>query len=143
MAGFNGPAMAFRLQGQGNITDAARLWRKESANPQSIGSGLLIAGKVYRPGAGPNLLECLDAMTGEVIWQDRTQGGAFWGSISFNGKLAYVTDQQGRTFVFEPSPGKLNILAVNELNEPTNATPALFDNSLMIRTDKSLWRIGK
>jgi len=49
--GFGGPAIGFKLGGEGDITESQRLWRKDS-NPQSIGSGVVIDGYFHRPENG-------------------------------------------------------------------------------------------
>ena len=118
--GFSGPTIGFRLQGSGNITEQHRLWRTEK-NPQSIGTGLLHGGYVYRPGAGPNLIECIKGETGEIVWQERVGSKAFWGSIVFDGKHAFVTNQSGETIVFQPSPEGYREVASNPLE--IRATP--------------------
>ncbi len=142
-AGFQGPAFAFRMVGIGDLTDNHRLWRNEQ-NPQSIGTGLLLDGIAYRVGAGAAVLQCVDGATGKQLWQDRGVGGNYWGSISFNGKLAYATDQNGTTLVFEPSKDGLKQIAANKLGagDHCNSTPALANGRIYIRTDKDLWCLG-
>lgn len=137
-AGFSGPAMAFEIDGQGDITDK-QIWNVKS-NPQSIGTGIVVDGYWYRPGAGPNLIECLDLKTGQAIWKERSKG-AFWGSIALAGEVAYVTDQRGSTIVFRPSPDRFIKLAENQLGDGCNATPALADGAIYVRTDEKLWCI--
>lgn len=138
MGGFKGPAMGFRIGSGGDITSSNRLWR-DTQNPQSIGTGLLIDGYVYRVGAGPNLIECLEAKTGDIVWQQRTGSKAYWGSIAFDGRRAYVTDQGGTTVIFEPSPEGFREIASNSLSDTCNATPALAGDRIFIRTYGKLW----
>ena len=138
--GFNGPTIGFRLRGRGNITEQARLWRNER-NPQSIGTGLLLDGYVYRPGAGPNLIECINADSGETVWQQRVGSKAFWGSIVYDGEHAMVTNQSGTTFVFKPSTERFIVVAENPLGDTCNATPAVKDGTIYIRTYQKLWCI--
>jgi len=47
--------------------------------------------------------------------------------------IGYVI-KAGRTY---------ELLAINELGEPTLASPAVSDNALFIRSEKHLWKIGK
>jgi hypothetical protein len=140
IGGFRGPGLAFRIRGAGNLTDQ-RLWTNDK-NPQSIGTGLLLGGYVYRVGAGPSVLDCLDAKTGKVVWEDRAAGGTYWGSLVYDGELAMATDKDGSTIVFEPSPDGLQQVALNKLNDECNATPALAGDRVYLRTFKKLWCIG-
>lgn len=141
MGGFKGPSFAFRIDGEGDLTETSRLWRQDKNNPQNIGTGLILGGYVYRLGAGPNLIDCLEAKSGRTVWKERAGDAAFWSSISYNGTNAYATDQQGTTHVFKPSTGGLRMVAKNELGDRCNATPALAGNRIYIRTYKKLWCI--
>lgn len=138
--GFEGPAMAFRLGGRGNVTQANRLWRNEK-NPQSIGSGVYVDGYVYRPNCGPGTLECIDPKTGKILWADRGAGGDYWASIVGAGGLLYATNQKGITLVFKPTPQAYQQVAENSLGEPSNATPAISDGQIFFRTAGHLFCI--
>jgi len=50
----------------------------------------------------------------------------------------YVTSRRGVTSVFLPDPNKLELLAMNDLNVSSNATPAVSDGGIFLRTGKSL-----
>ncbi|MCH7916451.1 MAG: PQQ-like beta-propeller repeat protein [Planctomycetes bacterium] len=138
--GFQGPAMAFRIGGDGNVTKTNRLWRNEK-NPQNIGSGVCIDGYVYRPNAGPGTIDCLDPRTGEILWEDRGAGGDYWASIVGAGGLLYATNQKGTTLVFKPNPRAYEQVAENKLGESTNATPAISDGQIFVRTAGHLFCI--
>ena len=58
-----------------------------------------------------------------------------------DGKM-YATNQDAQTFVFKLNPEKYDELANNRLNEMYNATPALSDGEIFIRTFKHLYCIG-
>ncbi len=138
--GYQGPSLAVLLGESGNLTENARLWRKEQ-NPQSIGSGILLGDVYYMANAGPGTLQCIEAKTGKVLWTER--GGAnYWSSIVYGAGRAYVTDQNGTTLVFAPNTEKLVRLASNPLGEPCNATPALSDGEIFIRTFQHLFCIS-
>ena len=140
IGGFRGPGLGFRINGEGDLTESSRLWVNDR-NPQNIGTGLLLDGYVYRVGAGPSVIDCLNAKTGEVVWEDRGEGGTYWGSLVFDGKHAMATDQDGGTILFEPSASGLKQVAYNELKDTCNATPALSGDQIYIRTYGSLWCI--
>jgi outer membrane protein assembly factor BamB len=139
--GFGGPSVSVKLGGKGDVTETLRLWREEK-NPQSIGSGVLIDGYVYKPNAGPGTIQCLKPETGEVVWNGRA-GANMWGSLVYADGRAYVTSQDGKTLVFKPNPEKFEEIAVNQLGESSNSTPAISDGNIFIRTHNNLYCIGK
>jgi len=136
-AGFGGPAMAVKFGGTGDVTSSHRLWHSQK-NPQSIGTGVYVDGFIYRPNAGPGTIQCIEPQTGKVVWENRAAGDNQWASIVLAGGLAYATSQKGTTVVFKPSPEKYDEVARNELNEHTNATPAVVDGAIVIRTFDNL-----
>lgn len=142
IGGFRGPGFAFRMVGEGNLTERQRLWTNQG-NPQNIGTGLLIDGHVYRVGAGPSVIDCLDANTGQTVWEDRAAGGTYWSSLVLVGEHAMATDQEGATIVFQPSPKGFQQVALNRLGGTCNATPAFANGRIYIRTYETLWCIGR
>lgn len=137
--GFSGLATGFKLDGSGDLTGKNKLW-DVPRNPQSIGTGVIIGDHVYIPDAGPSTIRCLEAATGKEVWAERM--GSYWGSIVMAGELAYVTSQSGETVVFRPNPEKFDLVAKNNLGEHCNATPALSDGQIFIRTYENLYCIG-
>lgn len=140
--GFQGPIIAFRLGGEGDVTETNRLWRQTQRNPQRIGSGVIVEGDLYQPNAGPTTIQCVDAHTGDQQWQARLPGGNAWGSVVQAGGRLYVTTQSGTTHVFRPNPESFDLLASNTLGESSNATPALSNGEIFLRTAHHLYCIA-
>jgi len=140
MAGYGGKAVGFKLGGSGDTSATHRLWQSTAKPPQRIGSGIILDSRLYIP--NENGIECLDPLTGKSIWSHRIPGQTFWSSlIAASGRL-YATSQKGTTFVFEANPTTWKLLATNDLGEHTNATPAISDHQLFIRTWQALYCIG-
>jgi outer membrane protein assembly factor BamB len=139
--GYGGPGVGVKLGGSGDVSATHRAWRNES-NPQSIGSGVVVDGWVYQPQAGRNTIDCIDPKTGKAKWMERN-GAAFCGSISGAAGRLYVTDQQGTTVVFKPNPERFELVAKNPLGEACNATPAISDGDVIIRTFQHLWCLAE
>ncbi len=138
IGGYNGPAIGFRLQGTGDVTESHRLWRVEQ-NPQSIGTGVWVGDHVYRINAArPAPIECLDPKTGEVIWKSDPKGGICWSSLVVVGDLGYVTNRTGTTLVFRIDPRRYVEVARNDLGESCHATPAVSNGRIFIRTFEHL-----
>jgi outer membrane protein assembly factor BamB len=140
MSGFHGSALALKIGGKGDVTETNRLWHHATKNPQRIGSGVIIGEHVYMANAGPGTLQCIELKTGKVLWEERL-GEPNWGSlVHADGKL-YVTDQAGDTFVLAAKP-QFELISRNRLREHTNASIAVSNGELFIRTHQQLWCIG-
>lgn len=142
MGGYKGPAIGFKMGGEGNITEERRVWRNVKA-PQRIGSGVYAGGYIFMANAGPATFQCIDIQTGENIWEARAPGAVHWGSLIYVDGLLYVTDQLGTTHILDPDPNQLKILHSNPLGESTNSTPAFSNGQIFIRTFKHLYCIGE
>src|SRR5687767_14571279 len=93
ISGHNGPLLAIRPGGKGDVTESHRLWRQTDKNPQRIGCGVIQDGRLYIANA-PGTVECLDAKTGNSIWKERVSEN-LWGSIVLAKDRLYVTDLTG------------------------------------------------
>ena len=63
-----------------------------------------------------------------------------WSSMVLADGRLYVINHSGDTFVLKASP-KFELLATNSLNEEDNASLAVSDGDIFIRTHKALWRV--
>lgn len=143
MGGFNGPAIAVKLGGAGDVTETHRLWHETEKTPQRIGSGVIVGDHLFMANAGPGTIECRNVATGEETWKDRAAGANHWGAMTFaNGNL-YVTNQKGATVVFEPNAEEFKLVATNQLDGPSNSTPAFSDGEIFLRTSKSLFCVAE
>lgn len=142
LGGYKGPEMGFTLTGRGDVTASHRLWYNADNTPQRIGSGVIVGDHYYICNAGPGTAQCLELETGEEVWKARLPGGNHWGSVVLAGGLLYSTNQDGTTHVFRPTPEKFELVASNELGESSNATPAVSDGEIFIRTDEHLYCIA-
>lgn len=141
MAGYGGKAIGFKMGGTGDVTATNRLWQSKTAPPQRIGSGIIVGQHLFmvnEPG-----FECIEAATGKSIWKKNMPGETFWASLIFADGRLYATSQKGKTFVFAPDPAGYKQLASSDLEEHVNATPAVSDGQIFIRTWEALYCIGK
>lgn len=137
----NGPTIGLKLGGSGDVTAANRLWIEKQ--PQRLGSGVVVDGRIYIVNAGPGTAECIDPKTGKVLWSERLEGGEGWGSVVGAGDHLYSTSRRGVTSVFRANPEKLEVLGSNDLREPSNATPAISDGEIFLRTDAALYCVSE
>jgi outer membrane protein assembly factor BamB len=130
---------AIRPDGSGDVTDSHVVWKRRPRMPQRV-SPLLVGDLLYaidRDG----YLSCLEAKTGEEIWQQRLKG-RFSASPIHAQNVIYFFNESGVCTVIRPAR-KLEILATNSLgqNEQLMASPAIDGNALFIRTGTHLCRI--
>jgi outer membrane protein assembly factor BamB len=141
MSGYSGSALAVKTGGTGDVTETHRLWHHPK-NPQRIGSGVIVGDHVYMANAGPGTVQCFDLKTGKEEWDKQTIGTAHWGSLVLADGNLCATDQTGDTYVFAAKP-KFELIARNRLGEHTDASVAISDGDLFVRTHQSLWCIGR
>ena len=138
------PILAVRPDGKGDCTATHIAWEQHRGAPM-MASYLYIKPCLYTCSDGGNF-SCIDATTGEVLWQLRLRTGALNPSpIYADGKI-YVISEQGTTIVLKLSdnPGEIaEIISKNELNDHCRASIAIAGKQLIIRTDNQLWCIGK
>ena len=143
MGGYAGPALGFRLDGKGDVTESHRLWYDDSKQPQRISSGVIVGDHIFMANAGPGILQCIDLKTGKEVWKDRGLGANSWGQMCFADGRLYVTNQKSQTVVFSPSTEKYEQLAVNSLSGSSNSTPAFSDGEIFLRTSNYLYCVYK
>ncbi|MBM4069287.1 MAG: hypothetical protein FJ271_10125 [Planctomycetes bacterium] len=140
ISGHNGPLLAVRPGGNGDVTDSHRAWQQAGKNPQRIGSGVMHQGRLYIADA-PGFVACLDAPSGKTIWKERL-GEQLWGSLLLANDRLYVTSLEGTTFVLAAGP-KFKLLSRNEICEPTYAALAVAGADVFLRTYEHLYCIRK
>jgi len=133
---------AIRLGGEGDVTGSHVLWTKEGVSAD-VPSPAAADGRVYVC-TDRGEVACLNIETGETIWGDRVEKSrhAFSASPVLADGRIYVTREDGATFVLEAGD-EFNLLAKNELDEFTVATPVFVDGHVYIRTFENLYCIGE
>lgn len=144
LGGFNGFAIGVKTGGSGDVTATNRLWQDKRA-PQRIGSGVVVDGKIYL-GSDPGFVQCIDPKTGTRLLDVRPplppQKASSWSSFVRSGDRLYLVTKSSDTLVFRADP-KMELLADNALDDGmTNASLAVSNGDLFIRTHAHLWCIG-
>jgi outer membrane protein assembly factor BamB len=84
---------------------------------------------------------CLNALTGELVWQQRV-GGTFSASpVVADGRIYLVSDNC-ETIVIRAG-GTYEVLARNSLEGAVQSSPAISQGQIFIRTEKRLYAIGQ
>lgn len=143
MTGFRGNAVyAIPLDARGDITDTDKItWRNTDAGPY-VPSPVLYDGILYFNKGNDPILAALDAETGEPVFKPTriSELGTLYASpVAAAGKV-YYTDRDGKTLVLKHGPD-MEKLAVNELGEPVDASPAIVGDQIFIRGAEHLYCI--
>lgn len=143
MGCFYGNSLAVKPGGSGDVTAKQRLWHQVRSKV-GIGSGVVKDGCIYHAQSS-GAVTCLKLLTGELVWEAKPQGvgkkSGSWSSITLAGDRLYYPNQSGDVVVLKAGP-KFEQLAVNPLKEPTNASIAVSDGELFLRTETTLWCIS-
>lgn len=136
--GKRGPVLAFRVEGDTKVPKLA--WSKDRGTdvptPTTDGNYLYIVND-------RGVAWCLEAKSGAVRWgPERVAGGTYSASpVVADGRI-YAVNEAGVTTVLRAGP-KFEILAENDLGGYTLSSPAVADGRLFLRTDESLYAIGR
>jgi outer membrane protein assembly factor BamB len=134
--GFAKPQLwAVRVEGTGDVTDTHALWTYDKQVPE-LSSPLVAGGEIYFV-SSLGVATCLDAKTGEQLWQHRL-GGNFAASPLLAGGKLYFTSQEGITTVLRTGR-EYHELAKNQLFGQTMASLAVCGDGLLIRTSSHLY----
>lgn len=142
-SGRAGPTLAIRPGGRGDVTGSHLAWSSPRGSP-FVPSPILVGDHLYMVNDMQSILTNFDARTGKVMWQNRLgvarREGFSASPVAVDGKV-FFTNDEGETFVLKAGP-TFELLHVNEIGEPTLATPALVDGRWYIRTSRHLFAIG-
>ena len=87
------------------------------------------------------MISCFDLASGREHWVERISAG-FWSSPVSDGRHLFCVDKKGTVFVVKAS-AKFEKPSSSELDETTEATPAIDNGSVLIRTAGNLFCFGK
>ncbi|MCW0220271.1 MAG: PQQ-like beta-propeller repeat protein [Prosthecobacter sp.] len=105
---------------------------------------LIMGDLMYLLGDG-GILKAVKFNTGEEVYEERVNGtkgsSKFFSSpVAGDGKI-FCGSQQGDLIVVKAGP-KFEQLSASKLDGPINASPAIGDGRVYVRTEKTLWCIG-
>jgi outer membrane protein assembly factor BamB len=136
----NSTCVAVKAGGRGDVTKSHTLWQKTFGD--TVTSPVFQKGHIYWAGGSAF---CLKADDGKVIYRERLKPNPdnfYAAPLLGDGKIYYVSRTSG-TYVVAASP-KFGLLAHNTLdNSVSNASPAVSNSQLFLRSDRFLYCIGK
>ncbi|HWX23169.1 MAG TPA: PQQ-binding-like beta-propeller repeat protein [Candidatus Binatia bacterium] len=145
ISGFQGNALlAIHLGGKGDLTGTdAVAWTHKKSTPY-VPSPLLYNGKLYFYANNNGVLSCLDAKTGQALFDaERIEGlqGVYASPIGAAGKV-YLAGRNGATVVLKQAD-KLELLATNRLEDKFDASPVAVGKDLLLRGREYLYCIAE
>ena len=136
--GFQSPTL-LAVRPTARVTSHGRTSRGGSgAGHRSHPSPILVGDELYVV-TDFGIATCVDALTGDVHWQQRLGGNHSASPVFVNGRI-YFQNEEGVTTVLAPGP-EFRVLARNRLDGLTLASMAVADGALFIRSDSHLYRI--
>jgi outer membrane protein assembly factor BamB len=130
---------AFKLGGNGDLKESNLVWEQRKGMPK-VPSMLYVKPHLFAITDG-GVATCLKADTGEIVWQERVGGNFSASAVAVAGRIYFVGDN-GETTVIESGP-EFKVLAKNPLGEKLQASPAISQGQIFIRTEKNLFCIGR
>ena len=137
-------SLAVHTGGRGDVTNTHGVWRKTKGS--NVSSPIYHDGHLYWARDSGGYVCCQDAATGKTVYQKRLEPrpGRIWSSpILADGKLYFVSQHNG-TYVVAANP-QFELLAHNIFQNDssrTNASPAVSQGQLLLRTDRNVYCIG-
>ena len=133
--------LAVNPDGNGDITGTNILWKKRDEQSQNqILTPVIKDGLIYTVNTR-NILMCIDAATGEEIWSTHVTSNYNASPIYVNGNIWFFS-VKGEALVIKAGR-KYDVVAQNQMDSGIWSTPAILKNSVIMRTQKYLYRIGR
>ena len=131
--------LAVKPTGKGDVTETHVAWTTKKSAPHT--PSLLLLGSDLFAVSDRGTAICLDAKTGEEIWEKRLGGNYSASPLYAEGNI-YFQSEQGEAIVIKASR-EYQELARNNLGQRTLASYGVTGKALIIRTDTHLYRIEK
>jgi outer membrane protein assembly factor BamB len=139
-SGFEAPTIrAIRLGGKGDITDTHIAWEQKKGVP-ALASLLYVPPYLYTI-TRDNILHCIEATTGEIVWVQRLKGVHSASPVFADGRI-YILSEDGVTLVLRPG-SKYDEITRNDVQETCLASMAVSQGHFYIRSSEHLYCIVK
>ncbi|MHB1035220.1 MAG: outer membrane protein assembly factor BamB family protein [Pirellulales bacterium] len=143
MGGRKNAAVAVRVGGSGDVTKTHRLWEAKAGS--NVPSMVVSGGYLYWVN-DQGLAHCLKADSGEIVYKERISGtDRVYASVVLVDNRLYAVSRERGTFVLAAGP-EFKQLAKNEIagdKSVFNASPAVSNGQLLLRSNQYLYCIGK
>jgi outer membrane protein assembly factor BamB len=143
VSGYRGAAaVSIPLSSKGDLDKDGKVnWRYGAGTPY-VPSPVLVGDKVYFTERNDATLTILDAKTGKPVLEKERLPSVrqFYGSPVTAAGRVYFTDRSGVTLVLKAGDS-VDVLSVNRLEEPVDASPVAVGKQLFLRGHQNLYCI--
>ncbi len=145
MSGFRGNSLqAVRLEGaKGDLIGGPNVLWTHDRKTSYVPSALLYDGLLYFLSGNSGSLTCMDAETGDVLYEDQRLDGVrsvYSSPVGADGRV-YITSRKGATKVLAHGR-EYEELATNQLDDGVDASLVIVDDRIYLRGTKSLYCIA-
>lgn len=139
-SGRGGPGIAVDPTGSGDVTRSHLKWKVNKVPDGSIGSPVAVGDYIFRM-QSPEVLNCWQIADGKPVFAERLSGASPVPSpvATADGRI-YIASG-GKSYVVKAG-AKLDVLGVNDLGDPSHASPAIANGRLYIKGGRYLFCIG-
>jgi outer membrane protein assembly factor BamB len=123
----------------GDATATNVAWTLAKGAPHTP-SAVVVADEVYFV-SDAGIATCASAATGAVYWSERLRGDFSASPVAVDDRI-YFQNESGVGYVIKAGR-TYELLATNDLGEPSLASSAVADGALFIRTESHLWKITR
>lgn len=137
--GMRGALQAVRLGGSGRLDADKVAWKFSENTPDTCCPVLWDRWLFVISDSG--IAQCLAADTGELLWKERLRGKYKASPVAADGRV-YFLNTEGLATVVAAS-GEFRVLAENQLDDDTIASPAISAGHIFVRGRTHLYCIGE
>ncbi|HEX2444800.1 MAG TPA: PQQ-binding-like beta-propeller repeat protein [Vicinamibacterales bacterium] len=130
----SGPYLAVRAGGRGEVAPSHVLWKSPTGAPYL--SSLVYADGLLFMAGDVGVVTCIDAKTGERVWQERIDGVFTASPVAGEGRI-YLFSEPGETIVMRAAR-KPEVLARNHIDARLLASPAFSNGWIFFRSDDQI-----
>lgn len=138
-SGRGGPGILVDASGTGDVTSTHIKWRINQI-PEALSSPVIVGDHLYRL-HNPSVLKCVELAGGKELYATRLNGVSNAASpiATPEGRIYFAS--AGKTFVVQSGP-TFELLATNDLGEPTSASGAASQERLFLKGQQHMFCVG-
>jgi outer membrane protein assembly factor BamB len=139
-SGRGGLGIAVDPTGRGDVSKTHLTWKLANV-PEGFSSPVIVGAYLYRL-HNPGILKCWELATGRQVYAERLEGVSTSSSPIATPDGRIYCASAGRTYVVQAG-AKCEVLAVNDLDDTSQASPAVADGVIYLKGGSFLWCVGK